>query len=83
MSGICSRHKHHEIGCKLCEAIPPSLSNVLLSQSILYSGMAKIAERLEIAQKALSEISEMRYKAGGETEEAEIARRAIDNINSR
>lgn len=30
MSGICSRHRHHEIGCKLCDAIPPSLSNDLL-----------------------------------------------------
>lgn len=39
--------------------------------------------RLEIAIKALTEISEMRYKAGGETEEAEIARKAIENINSR
>lgn len=80
MSGICSRHQHHEIGCKLCEAIPPSISNVLLSQGVLYSGMAKIVARLEIAVKALTEISEMRYRTGGETEEAEIARRAIENM---
>lgn len=50
MSGICSRHQHHEAGCKLCEAIPAS------PQSLLE---AKLLKRLEIAQQALEEIREI------------------------
>lgn len=40
-------------------------------------------KKFEIAMIALLEIQKIRYRIGGETEEAEIARRAIENIDSR
>ena len=29
MSGVCSKHKHHEPGCKMCRILPSSFNSIL------------------------------------------------------